>query len=193
MKCVPASMALKKHVTVLGLCGGLCLPVACKPEQACGGLSVGTHVTISILDAVPPGPSDGVVCSFGDLAKGQTLSATVVASVDDQGICYQAIPTYSSLGEWTWTLEQDSTEARGAEGSADMQGYYTASGGGCQGQVHASLYPNGGDVLGPLEAGGPVPWLFSRGYTPSADSDAGGGNCPALCGGSFAVSVQVTR
>jgi hypothetical protein len=170
------------------------LTPACKAEQPCGGFSVGSHLTITVLAAEQAGPTSGAACGPGfDLSAGQMLKATVAGSVDAFGVCYQAIPAFQgAVGRWTWTLDLATTQASGAVGSAYVHGVYDASDGMCHGQVLFSLTPNGGDILGPLEAGGPVPWLLSRRFQASGGtaSDAGNANCPALCDNTFAASVE---
>ena len=163
----------------------LALAVACKAEQPCDGFSVGSRWGVTILSNPTVG---GLSCgpSF-DLVGGQVLEADIVASVDEQGLCYEGIASFASLGSWTWTLEEAFTVSLGGD-SASANGYYDATNGTCTGQVRISLYPNGGHVLSPPDGGGPTPWLLSRRF--QASVDAGSASCPTLCNDSFAVNLR---
>jgi len=184
------------HILTLGLLGAICLSPSCKSEQACGGLSIGSVLAITILGSESPA-NDSTACDF-DLTTGQVVDATVVANMDAFGICYVAIPTYGSIGHWTWTLEQGATEDLGASGGAYMQGIYAANDGSCQGTIQASLTPTGSDLFAP-ETGTVAPAAFSRIFTASSTSAdagssdagaAGNASCPSSCGGYFPVRVQ---
>lgn len=158
------------------------LAVACGSEGPCD-FTKGANLTITILGpAYPAQTGDGQTsCGAGfNLSSGLTFDATVGAYAgDDTGTCYDAIPSYGPVGQWTWNLN---TPYVG--GVWPLQGSYDATNGVCHGRVFVQLEQGG-------SFGASVPWVLERAFAAlEEDASVGGANCPSSCEDTFPANVQ---
>jgi hypothetical protein len=177
-------LALACHVPLASGCSGAGDP--------CFGVARGDQFTIRII--APNDAQSGFVpamalpmdCQLGfDLAIDQVLMATVVSrSNGATGGCTSSIPTYTGLGDWSWTLRQTDSERAGGPGRL-LEGIYGATRGTCAGSLVASVAFDG--TFEPPEPGRAAHAYLERVFTRT--SAAGDPQCPASCSGSFVVSV----
>jgi hypothetical protein len=193
-------VALVAGGTALAALASCSLTSCSLTEKPCSGFGVGSRLEVTVVDSYTGNTkydqsqaTGGWTCNFGfDIVQGQKLEMTVVANQDDDGICYQAIPSVESFGGWTWKLNMAGLNGNTGNGS-EARALYDVSDGACQGEVWMDLRSGtSGDITGLPEPGKVPPAILERKFEANSKETSDGGTppCPQTCNGDFAVIVK---